>query len=50
MKNAIKTILTDLNHVFVKGESNKVEQARVFLLLIIPVMSVIYSLGEFPRY
>jgi len=50
MKNAIKTILTDLNHVFVKGDSDKVEQARVFLLLTIPFMSIMFIYGQFPIY
>jgi len=50
MKNAITTILTDLNHVFVKGTADKVEQARVFFLLAVPFMSVIYTVGQFPPY
>ncbi|MCO5936265.1 MULTISPECIES: hypothetical protein [Mucilaginibacter] len=50
MKNAINTILTDINHVFVKGESDKVEQARVFFLLAVPIMSIIFGIGEFPIY
>jgi hypothetical protein len=50
MKNAIKTLLTDLNHVIIKGDSDKVEQARVFILLIIPAMSAIYTFGKFPVY
>ncbi|WP_162499773.1 hypothetical protein [Mucilaginibacter terrigena] len=50
MKNAIKTILTDINHVIIKGESDKTEQARVFLLLAVPVMSAIFTFGQFPLY
>ncbi|MES2266202.1 MAG: hypothetical protein V4520_05560 [Bacteroidota bacterium] len=50
MKNAIKTILTDLNHVFVKGDSDKVEQARVFFLLAIPSLLVLFTVGRFPVY
>lgn len=50
MKNAIKTILTDINHVFVKGDSDKVEQARVFFLLAIPLMAVLFTVGQFPNY
>ncbi|MFD0767216.1 hypothetical protein ACFQZI_20340 [Mucilaginibacter lutimaris] len=50
MKNAINTILTDLNHVFVKGDSDKVEQARVFFLLAIPALSLLFTIGQFPVY
>ncbi|MET3980805.1 hypothetical protein ABIB62_003409 [Mucilaginibacter sp. UYP25] len=50
MKNAINTILADINHVFVKGDSDKVEQARVFFLMAIPLLSVIFSAGQFPIY
>lgn len=50
MKKAIDTLITDLNHVFVKGDSDKVEQARVFLLLATPIMSVMYAFGQFPIY
>lgn len=50
MKKAINTILTDINNVFIKGDSNKVEQARMFLLLAVPVMSLLYIFGQFPIY
>jgi hypothetical protein len=50
MKNVITVIKSDLNHVFVMGISDKVEQARVFFLLAIPFMSVMYAFGQFPLY
>jgi hypothetical protein len=50
MKNFINTIITDINHVLVKGESNKVEQARIFILLAIPALTILFSFGRFPGY
>jgi hypothetical protein len=50
MKQLIYTIKTDLNHVFVKGDSDKVEQARVFILLAMPALSVLFAIGHFPAY
>ncbi|MFD0792908.1 hypothetical protein ACFQZX_04725 [Mucilaginibacter litoreus] len=50
MKKLIETLITDLNHVFVKGNSDKVEQARVFILLAIPAALVVYTMGQFPVY
>jgi hypothetical protein len=49
MKNFINTIITDINHVIVRGESDKVEQARVFILLAIPALTVLITLGRFPN-
>ncbi|WP_158223454.1 hypothetical protein [Mucilaginibacter sp. MD40] len=48
MKKAINTILSDFNHVFVKGQSSKTEQARVFALLIFPTMIALFGIGRFP--
>lgn len=50
MKKFINTIITDINNVLVKGDSNKVEQARVFILLAIPAMTILFSFGRFPGY
>ncbi|QHS56173.1 hypothetical protein GWR56_11730 [Mucilaginibacter sp. 14171R-50] len=50
MKNAIKTILSDINHVIIKGESDKTEQARVFLLLAIPSICAVFTFGPPPLY
>jgi hypothetical protein len=50
MKNFINTIITDINHVIVKGDSDKVEQARVFILLAIPALTILFSFGRFPGY
>jgi hypothetical protein len=50
MKKFLNTLKTDLNHVFVKGDSDKVEQARVFVLLAIPALSVLFTLGQFSIY
>ena len=50
MKKLINTIKTDLIHVFVKGDSDKVEQARVFFLLAVPAVSLIFTFGRFPLY
>jgi hypothetical protein len=50
MKNFINTIITDINHVIIKGDSDKVEQARVFILFAIPALAILFSFGRFPIY
>ena len=50
MKKFIDTLKTDLNHVFIKGDSDKVEQARVFILLALPAFSLLFGIGHFPVY
>jgi hypothetical protein len=50
MKKFINTIITDINHVIVKGDSDKVEQARIFILLAIPAMIILFSFGRSPGY
>ena len=50
MKLIIKRIKSDLYNVFVKGDSDKVEQARVFVLLTVPFLSVLFAFGRFPVY
>lgn len=50
MKNFINTIITDINNVIIKGDSDKVEQARVFILLAIPALTILFSFGRFPGY
>jgi hypothetical protein len=46
MKTRFKLIKADLYHVFVEGNANSVEKARVFFILFIPLMSVIFTTGE----
>lgn len=50
MTSIIKKIKSDLYNVFVKGESDKVEQARVFVLFAVPFLFVLFTLGRFPGY
>jgi len=48
MKTALKNLKADVLHVLVQGDSNTVEQARVFILLAVPVLSAIFMFGKFP--
>jgi hypothetical protein len=50
MTSIIKKIKSDLYNVFVKGESDKVEQARVFVLFAVPFLFLLFTLGRFPGY
>ena len=50
MQKFINTLKTDLNHVFVKGDSDKAEQARVFVLLAVPALSALFSIGQYSIY
>lgn len=50
MKLIIKKIKSDLYNVLVKGDSDKTEQARVFVLLTVPVLSILFLLGQAPVY
>jgi hypothetical protein len=50
MTSIIKKIKSDLYNVFVKGDSDKVEQARVFLLFSVPFLFVLFTFGRFPGY
>ena len=50
MKLIIKKIKSDLYNVLVKGDSDKTEQARVFVLLTVPVLSMLFLFGQAPVY
>ncbi|WP_374951450.1 hypothetical protein [Mucilaginibacter sp.] len=50
MKRIITKLKADLYKVFVIGDSDKVEQARVFVLLAVPVFTVLFAFGSFPEY
>ena len=43
MKNKIKTLQADLFNVFVEGNADKQQMARVFLLLFVPLVSLYFS-------
>jgi hypothetical protein len=46
MKNKLITLQADLYNVFVEGNANKQQLARVFILLFIPLMSFYLSVGK----
>lgn len=46
MKTTLNNIKTDLYHVFVEGNAKSQELARVFVLLAIPFMSVVFLFGH----
>ena len=47
MKAQIEHIKDDLYKVFVAGNANNVQMARVYFLLTIPALTVILALGHF---
>ncbi|HVW98778.1 MAG TPA: hypothetical protein VHA56_22615 [Mucilaginibacter sp.] len=40
MAQKLNTLKTDLHNVFVEGNANSLQMARVFLLMAIPVMTL----------
>jgi len=40
MEHKLNTIKSDMYNVFVKGDANSIQMARVFIVLAIPVMIV----------
>ncbi|MGZ3763577.1 MAG: hypothetical protein ACXVB0_14465 [Mucilaginibacter sp.] len=50
MRTTIQNIKTDLYHVFVAGDAKSQELARVFLLLDIPLMLVIFAIFQFVKF
>jgi hypothetical protein len=40
MEHKLNTLKTDLYNVFVKGDANNIQMARVFVVLAIPVMAI----------
>ncbi|MBD1394501.1 hypothetical protein [Mucilaginibacter glaciei] len=46
MKAITTKIKNDLYHVFVKGDSDKVAQARVFAVLAVPFFAVLFAFGQ----
>lgn len=47
---AIQKLKIDLYHVFVKGDADKTEMARVFLLLAVPFTAVMFAFGQAAIY
>jgi hypothetical protein len=45
MKANLEDLKADLYNVFVKGDANNREMARVYLLLTAPILTVILALG-----
>jgi len=41
MSHKFNTLKTDLNQVFVEGNANGLQMARVFIMFAVPVMSII---------
>jgi hypothetical protein len=44
MEHKLNTLKSDLYNVFVKGDANNLQMARVFVVLAVPVM-VIFMIG-----
>jgi len=40
MAHKLNTVKTDFNNVFVKGNANNLQMARVFVVLAVPVMII----------
>jgi len=40
MEHKLNTLKTDLHNVFVEGNANAIQMARVFIIIAIPVISV----------
>ncbi len=47
MKTKIQTIKADLYNVFVLGNANNLQMARVYFLLTIPALTVLLAIGNF---
>ena len=47
MKTKIQTIKADLYNVFVMGNANNLQMARVYFLLTIPALTVLFTIGRF---
>jgi len=47
MKAKIQTIKADLYNVFVMGNANNLQMARVYVLLTIPALMVLFAIGNF---
>jgi hypothetical protein len=47
MKTKIQTIKADLYNVFVMGNANNLQMARVYFLLTIPALTVLFAIGKF---
>ena len=47
MKTKIQTIKADLYNVFVMGNANNLQMARVYFLLTIPALTVLFAVGKF---
>jgi len=45
MKTKIQTIKADLYNVFVMGNANNLQMARVYVLLTIPALTVLLAIG-----
>lgn len=44
MEHKLNTLKSDLYNVFVKGDANNIQMARVFVVLAVPVM-LIFMIG-----
>ncbi len=47
MKAKIQTIKADLYNVFVMGNANNLQMARVYFLLTAPALTVLFAIGKF---
>jgi hypothetical protein len=47
MKTKIQNIKADLYNVFVMGNANNLQMARVYFLLTIPALTVLFAIGKF---
>jgi len=47
MKAKIKNLKADLYNVFVMGNANNLQMARVYVLLTVPALMVLLAIGNF---
>ena len=47
MKTKISNLKNDLYNVFVMGNANNQQMGRVYLLLAIPALTILFAVGKF---
>lgn len=50
MKTRLITIKKDLYNVFVMGNADDRQLARIYILLAVPLFALLFSFGHFPVY
>lgn len=50
MKANINTIKADLYNVFISGNANNRQLFKIYLMLAIPALSLLFSVAHFPQF